>query len=132
MTNTSPPVDFKPSEVDLFRSFPPLCATFAKSEAEFTAAMMVRVLVARGDTWRPVKWEEIRETVLADLDAVADGKDSADPLSRLVFEMVSNPFLRPDFPRLARDGYITLTGEPQIAEFTPKGLEQLRTWVRRS
>lgn len=59
--------DFKPSDIDLGRvGFPPLVATFEKTECEIAATLMLR---AMDDEWCGVEWVEVQTLAKADLAA---------------------------------------------------------------
>lgn len=115
-------IDFKPSQVDLNGSFPPLVGTFKNAEAEACASWMVRVCALDGDVWRPVAWKDIGARVTADMGS------NAEPWARLA----RNPFLVPDVHRLVEDGFVQWLGTPgdSAAQFTAKGFDALRKWVR--
>lgn len=118
------PVTFKPSDVDLLGSFPPLCATMGRTERELAAALLVRGCQARGDEWKAVPLRMLGEVIGEDLDA------KREPLHSIN----RNPFCRPDMHDCVAKGFATWVGEPGTpeygVEFTEKGLEALRRWVR--
>jgi hypothetical protein len=112
---------FKPSEVFL-NAIPPLTATMGRFEREFAAALLVRACQVDGDAWRGFTPAELGKVIARDLEAKVE-------------PMVSwnrNPFLRPDFRDLVAQGFAACTdldnGAP--VEFTERGLEALRRWVR--
>jgi len=124
-------VDFKPSDVSLFGSFPPFCATFERTEAEVTAAILVRVLEAKGNVWRPIGWPEVADVLRADLEIAESMGDKAPATQRLIDDIARNPFLRPAPSELVTRGFCRWTDEEQrIVEFTDAGLERLRRHVR--
>jgi len=116
------PPDYLPSAVNLDGSFPPLLATFKKTESEIAAAYIIRTLQLSGDAWRPVAFPEIAARLRADVEA------KNEPWAALAH----NPFARPDVHRLIEDGfaewYEGVVGGS--AQFTEKGFEALRKWVR--
>lgn len=115
--------EFKPSQVDLDGSFPPLCDTFRKTEAEVCAAWLVRTCALDGDAWRPLTFVEVRDRMRADMDS------KVDPWGALVL----NPFARPDPHRLVGDGFAEWIGEEETerqVQFTAAGFDALRKWVR--
>jgi len=114
--------DFKPSEVNLAGSCPPLVGTFRKTEAEVCAAWLIRTCSLSGDEWRPLTWEEVRARMVADIGA---GNDWG--------LLARNPFARPDPDRLVSDGFAEWVGEdgPELRlQFTATGYEALRKWVK--
>jgi hypothetical protein len=128
-------VDFKPSDVDLMGSFPPLVATFDKTEVECAAFYVVRTLVAREDEWRAVRWSEISEVAKSSMRSCEMLGDEAPVLDRRTKDLVINPFARPDFHRLAEGGFARWLGEEgeknRPLELTDQGLERLRKWVKK-
>lgn len=113
-------VDFKPSDV-VITTPTPLVGTMGQAEAEFAAALIVCVLRDSGDVWGPVAWKHVGAIVRRD---VAENRE---PL----WSLCTNPFLRPDAFRLAADGFATISDDHETVEFTTKGVEALRRWVRR-
>jgi hypothetical protein len=127
---------FNPSAVNLLGCFPPLVDTMGKTEAEVAATYIVRTLAASGDTWRPVTWKECRERIKADCIAVekAGGPNKAPAVERMIFDLLRNPFTRPDVDELVRRGFARWISEPGMPvraaiELTDEGRERLRRWV---
>lgn len=113
--------DFRPSDVLLIA--PPLVGTMGSSEREHAAALLVRACQVLGDAWQPISFEQIRSVMTDDVSA------KHDPFASLAV----NPFFRPSFEKLCRDGsFVKLTGEPGALrmEFTALGLDALRRWVK--
>jgi hypothetical protein len=114
---------FKPSDVSLTHSFPPLVGTMDKTEAENAALLIIRALVRNGDEWKPITPKEMGLSIDLDL------KEKCEPLTALS----RNPFFNPDFSRLVADGFARWLGEPKShncpLEFTEKGIEALRSHV---
>lgn len=115
---------FKPSDVSLTLSFPPLCNTMGKAEREQAATMIVRCCQLNGDTWQACAPTQLGETLTADIAA------QAEPLHALS----RNPFFRPDFHALVEKGYARFLGDVEAAknvpiELTQKGLESLVLYV---
>lgn len=112
-------VTFKPSDVDLLGSFPPLAGTMGKSEAELAAAIMV--LASReADEWRALTLPDLGAALGEALDA---GVEPFASLNR-------NPFARPDVRELVARGFAAWSDEPKAITFTDQGLEALRRYVR--
>lgn len=109
---------YRPSQVNLHGSFPPLCATMKRSEREAAAALLVRSLAARGDQFRAITRQELGEVIVADLEAEREPWRSVG----------RNPFFRPDFCDLVKAGYARWVGADAI-EFTAEGVEAMRRWV---
>jgi hypothetical protein len=110
---------YKPSQVVLYA--PPLVGTMHKAESEFGAAMIVRALAKRGDEWRPIPSAEVFEVARED-------DKSDDPIWSKLYK---NPFFKPDVHKLIADGYARwVEVETQTVEFTEKGFEAMRKWVR--
>lgn len=115
--------EFRPSDVRLDTSFPPLCATMGRVEREAAATLMVRVCQLSGDRWLPVEPRAIGRTWRGDLEA------GVEPLASLA----GNPFWRPDFHDLVAKGFARFTtddAEGGPIEFTDAGLDALRPHVR--
>lgn len=114
---------FKPSDVSLTLSFPPLCNAMGKAEREHAATLIVRCCQLNGDTWQPCTPRQLGEAIRHDLD------EKIDPLHSLN----TNPFFRPDFRELAASGYARFVGDPDLKnipiELTQKGLESLVLYV---
>lgn len=111
---------FLPADVRLDTSYPPLLATFGKTEAEYAAALIVRALQAAGGTeWRAVTFAEIVAAAKADLAA------EREPIASLA----RTPFISPDVDRLVRDGFATLSEDRLIVEFTEAGRARLAKHV---
>lgn len=125
---------FVPSKVDLKDSAIPLVATFGKAESEHAAALMVGALVALGDEWRPLTPGEIGKFIE---QAVGNKQEP-------FYGLRNNPFFKPNFFRLAADGYAVFTGKDdtlhvlgqgaswRTVAFTEKGIEALRNRKRRA
>jgi hypothetical protein len=110
--------DFKPSQVYL--GIPPLTATMGHAEAEFAAALVVRTLAVKGDTWRAVGWREIEEVVTADM------KGKVEPIGLLM----CNPFFQPDIHDTVKRGFARWTDKPNgTVELTEEGIAALAKWV---
>lgn len=117
--------DFKPSEIDLLGSFPPLCGTMKKTEAEMAAAILVRGCQVHGDRWDAIPLRMLGAVIGDDLDA------KREPFS----SMNRNPFCRPDMHACVAGGFAEWEGESGTPEygvrFTAAGLYALRRWLRR-
>lgn len=111
---------FKPSQV--FLDVVPLIATMQKAEVELAAALIVRACQLNGDTWAPLSWEVLRNTIMAEYEAKRQP----------VLSWMNQPFINPDFFLLAERGFAVKTGEPSMTTFafTEVGLEAMRRWVR--
>ena len=119
----TPVVDFKPSDVNLCDSFPPLVGTMGRTEAELVAALLVRACQVHGDTWQDVAPSALGEVIRQDLEA------SREPFH----SMNRDPFCRPDAHDLVRLGCAEWVGDPGgTLRFTQKGLDGLRKVVERS
>ena len=119
------PVEFRPSEVSLTDSFPPLVATMGRAELESAATLLVRAFQVRGDAWQDVQLGDLLEVMRHD----ADG--GVEPLA----SMVTNPFIKPDFWGLIEGGFaaaILVEKKLEAIRFTAEGLERLRKVVQRS
>lgn len=116
-------VMFKPSDISLTHSFPPLVDTMRKTEAENAAFLIIRTLVRNGDEWKPIGPKDIGLTIKLDLE------EKCEPMTALS----RNPFFRPDFRRLVADGFAQWLGNPNEKhcpiEFTEKGIEAFRSYV---
>lgn len=113
-------MSFKPSQVELI--VPPLVDTMHHAQTEFAAAMIVRALQRRGDTWRPITTAEVFEV------AREDDKGEDPTWSKLY----KNPFFRPDVHKLVANGYATwLEPTMETIEITDKGREVMQRWVRK-
>lgn len=119
-TDTLP---FKPSDVDLRGSFPPLVGTMERAELEMAASLLVRACQVRGDAWQPVSPMQIGIVINDDLAA------KCEPF----YSLNQNPFFRPDFWKLAEKGFARFTAEGKGApiELTEAGIERLRRWARK-
>ena len=118
-------VDFKPSDVNLCGSFPPLVATYGRTDLEVTAAVIVRVLSEMGNTWRALEWSDVITVLTADL-----AEEHPSPRARLMRDIVRNPFLRIAPAYLVEKGFAEWVDEPGAAvAFTADGLERLRRWA---
>ena len=126
--STSGP-EFKPGDVNLLGSFPPLCATMGKTEVEVAAAYLCRALSVKGNEWRPIKWAEISEVVKADIKTATGDKSQV--LPKLFADLARNPFAVPDFHTMVAKGFARWLGEPGKSELemTDAGRERLRKWV---
>jgi hypothetical protein len=119
----SPAVDFKPTDVNLCDSFPPLVGTMGRTEAELAAALLVRACQVLGDAWQDVEVRALGAVIRDDLAAKREPFHS----------MNRNPFCRPDAYDLVQRGCAEWVGEPgQVLRFTPKGFDGLRKVVERS
>lgn len=116
----------KPSDVKLFaRSWVPLTATFGRVERELAAAFIVTTCVHHGDTWKPVTWKQIAETMRPLMRVDRNWK-----------EIAGNPFVKPDVHDLIAKGFARWIGEKdadgdQGVEFTEEGMAVLRKEVAR-
>jgi hypothetical protein len=113
---------FKPSNVDLFGSFPPLVGTMGRVETEVAAALLVRVCQAREDTWQ-------------EIDPAAIAEVAADVETKWVSSLIRNPFFKPSFHELITRGFAEWVGEATAESagpmrFTAVGLAALKKWVR--
>lgn len=107
--------EFFPSQVDLEFMF---VGTFDHSEAENTAAVIVKVLALNGDVWRSASCDELT-TGFEQLT-----KD--DGPWRTWF---NNPFRRIDMHDLVARGFATWDG-PKALKFTDEGLRRMGKWVQ--
>jgi hypothetical protein len=115
--------DFKPSDVDMCSSFPPLVGTMGSSEAECAAALVVRACQVQGDAWQDIDVHTLRGVIRADLEAKRNP----------VHSMNRNPFCRPDACDLVKLGCAEWVGEPgKVLRFTQRGLDGLRKVARSS
>lgn len=119
-------IDFKPSDVDLSGSFPPLAATMGRVEREAAATLIVRACQVKGDAWGPVLPREVGEAWRTDREA------GREPLASLA----SNPFWRPDVGECVAHGFARWLGDDgedrsAPVELTEKGLQAISRWVRR-
>ncbi len=113
---------FKPSDVNLLGSFPPLVGTMGRSEREAAAALIVRTCQVNGDIWAPVMPLDCGKMLEADIEA------RAEPF----YTLNRNPVFRPDVNDLVSAGYASwFNGSfPKGGvEFTSKGLAALLRWV---
>ncbi len=121
-----PICDFRPSDVFLGQMF---VGTFDHSEAENTAAVIVRVLAMNGDVWRSAHCHELADG-FAELTKAAN---SLDPTSKEGpwRKWFNNPFMRIDMHDLVDRGFAEWDGEKAI-RFTDKGLKRMKKWVAAS
>lgn len=115
----APPPSFRPSDVDLFKkSFAPFLDTFRSANQEIAAAMLVAALAANGDTWRPLKKEELLEWWRGRRE---------DPQWNPI---LTNPVYKPDFFGLTRDGWARAhIGEGDVVlsyEFQSAAFDRMR------
>lgn len=113
---------FKPSDVSLLHSFPPLVDIMGKTELENAAMLILRALVRGGDEWKPVGPKDMGTAIDADL------RDNIEPLKALS----RNPFFNPDFSGLVDKGFARWTSDEKLnrlIEFTEQGIEALRSHV---
>src|SRR5262245_45099450 len=105
---------FPPSAVDLFGSFPPLVATFDRTELEVAAATLVLAMAGRPENdWSPVTKDDVGAYLKGHVAAYHDaGPDRATSLTRLARDLVTNPFIRPDWWGLVDKGFARCTGAP--------------------
>lgn len=114
---------FKPSEVNLVGSLPPLCATFNRSELECAAAYYILACRHYGDEWKALEPRAIGQAMRAIEPDSYFGK------------LLRNPFWQPDFPGLVEAGFARFT-EPELGlsspvELTELGFERLaRRWAK--
>ena len=114
-------VDFKPSDVRLNDSFPPLTATMGRVEREAAAACLLLACHHHGDAWAPMLPRQLGEALK---EAVSSATEPWVSLNR-------NPFFRPDFYELVEKGFARWTeGEGGPLEFTDAGFQALRKYVR--
>lgn len=114
------PVNFKPSDVDLRSSYPPLVGSMGSTEAEIAAAMIVRTCQVNGDAWQDVPAPMIGKVIKNDIAAMIEPFHSLN----------GNPFCRPSIQRLVDSGCAEWVGEPgRVIRFTRKGLEGLEKHV---
>lgn len=109
--------DFRPRQVRLEGW--PFGDTFGRLESEAAATVIVRVLQHLGDTWMPVYPEEIRRLLWHDM------QHKVEP----IYSLAGNPFWRADYQELADSGYAVIHDDGSV-EFTLRGIEQLRKYVR--
>lgn len=116
-------VNFKPSDVNLRDSFPPLVDTMGSTETESAATLLVRVCQISGDAWGDVDVRALGEVIKADLSEMRE------PL----YSMSRNPFCRPDLCGLVQRGCAEWVGEPGgVIRFTQLGLDRLHKVVERA
>jgi len=118
----------KPSDVRLWwrDAIIPLLGLFRRAEYEYAAALLVRACVVNGDEWKPQMPRDIGTIMRADIERNEDGQGYLKTLA-------SNPFCRPDFWGLVKEGFAEFLGDPEKGapvQFTEKGLEQLRKTCR--
>jgi hypothetical protein len=125
--------DYKPSDVDLLTSgFPPLLATFDKTEAECMGALICRALAVLGDEWRPIGWTEIVGVAKADIGAAAFTSTGVYTLPDLIRDICRNPLANPNPHDLVGRGFAEWTDAPGgLLAFTERGFDRLRKWVRK-
>ena len=109
--------NFTPSQVALGGMF---IGTFDHSEAENTAAIIVKVLSMNGDTWRPATCEEL-----------STGFDQLTKVPGPWRDWFNNPFNRIDMHDLVDRGFAIWEG-PRAIQFTAKGLQRMEKWVQAS
>ena len=111
---------YAPSQVALI--VPPLVGTMESAQREFAATLVVRACQSLGDTWAPVKPEDIGKVIVADIEAKREP----------IYSLNRNPFFRPDFWKLADGKYGRWTGAPgeSAIELTELGIRSLERWVR--
>lgn len=117
---------FKPSEVNILGSFPPLCATMGKTEAEVAAALLVDYLALNGDDWGPATPKQLGEHLQN--SSMNRGTDR-DPWPSII----RNPFAQPSFGELVMRGFATWQSNGIVwmsVTFTATGIEAMRKWVR--
>lgn len=117
-----PVVDYDPADVVL--GTPPLGATMQKCETECAAGVLVRILQVRGEGWGAIR--------LKDMGRILD--DQLNAQTEPIASWGRNPFFRPDFQALLKQGYaaeIGDTDDTRSVVFTDKGFEAMRRWVRR-
>ncbi len=105
---------FVPSQVNLAAMF---IGTFDHSEAENTAAVIVKVLALNGDSWRSATCEKLA----AGFEQLT--KDDG-PWRR----WFNNPFMKIDMHDLVDRGFASWDGARGI-KFTDKGLARMGKWV---
>lgn len=119
-------VDFKPSQIDPFlRSVVPFVATFNHSESEVFAAMLVGAMASDGDEWKAIDPRAVgvwlRDVIMVD------------PKQKQIWEGFI-VIARPHPHTLVKEGFCRFTAGDDDAhapiEFTEKGLEALRKWVK--
>lgn len=112
--------NFKPSNVHL--SAIPFGNTFKRAEYEQAAALLVRTCVLNGDTWAAHGPKAIGAAMKADVDA------DVSPIRHLA----RNPFFRPDFRGLVKEGFAEYADDSEHApvRFTALGFERMTKWVR--
>ena len=110
-----------PSQVCLWRSLLPLIATFGHAETEFAAALLVQACAHFGDSWNPQTPQQLGVALKVQLEDPKSGWAQLD----------GNPFVpRPDFRKLAEEGFARFLGDPDAKgtpiEFTENGFAVLR------
>jgi hypothetical protein len=121
-------IDFKPSQVNpqhRYRpregeSWLPFVAGFGQTEREVAAALLVRTCAVRGDQRQAVSWEEAIEVLKADVAA------KIEPL----YGWCTSPMIRPDVYQLVEKGFARWVGVRERIEFTAKGFDVLRDFVK--
>lgn len=110
---------FKPYDVNMRASYPPLVGTMGRIPAEVAAALIVRACQANGNVWQDVDLAMIGEVAAADIAA------GHEPLTT----MSKNPLLllRPDFNDLVARGRAEWVGG--LLRITPFGFDGLRKFV---
>lgn len=113
-------VNFKPSEVQLFKSPLPLENMFGGTALETAAAMMVLTCKDLGDTWQPVNPLQMAAAMNVETE-----KGGA------LRHLVGHPrAVGPDFHSLVQAGYAESSlADMDPIQFTQKGFDVLRTVV---
>jgi len=111
-----------PSQIYL--GIPPLVGMMGKAEIEFAAAMIVRALAARGDTWREISNDEIFAVAREDDEAAKLAKSIGEAGANKLFgSLYRNPFFRPDVHGFVAEGFGKWTNEEKTKiVVTAKGM----------
>lgn len=110
-------IDFKPSQVTLGAI--PFINTFDRTESECTAAVIVKALAIRGDTWRLIACRELAEVF-----------DDLTKMPGHWRDLFGNPLIRIDMHGLVDRGYAEWSEDGKAIEFTEKGLVRMSKWVK--
>jgi|SRR6185369_11984883 hypothetical protein len=113
---------YKPSQVNLIGATFPLLNCMHKIEFEMAAALITRTCcIIKNDVWAPISFDDIQQVITRDMTTMVM------PWARFH----CNPFLRPDFLGLVKNGYAQWVGEEgNVIEFTLYGFDAMRIWVK--
>jgi hypothetical protein len=118
-------MSFKPT--DVYLGIPPLVGTLGRAEAEYSAALYVRVCQQRGNAWAPVTWSDVKKAMQCDLDGAVPPFGGRSPAGGLLRNPIFCAAIRPE--AAIKLGFARWAGEDAF-ELTEVGFERLRRWVR--